>query len=138
MCIRDSGTDKHRQPDYRQTPAPAHDVVVDEHHDRLERADQRRERILDDVGDDWHALLGALGSLVTRLMADGPNGHHSPRGGCSPPIVRSDARAVAGSEHSLSLHRIVPAVAPWIAPEQAPRREHRAPKSVSYTHLTLP
>ena len=45
-----------------------------------------------------------------------------------PPRARSSAGAVAGREHSLGLHRIVSAVAPRVAPEQAPRREHRAPK----------
>ena len=32
----------------------AHEVVVDEDEDRLEDADQRRERFLDDVGEDGH------------------------------------------------------------------------------------
>ena len=35
---------------------------------------------------------------------------------------------MADREHSLGLHGIVSAVAPRVAPEQAPRREHRAPK----------
>src|SRR5882672_9955125 len=43
-------------------------------------------------------------------------------------FARSEATAVAAREHSLGLHGIVSAVAPWVAPQQAPRREHRAPK----------
>ena len=47
--------DDHRQTHDRQSPTAAHQVVVDEHHDRFEHADQRRERVLDDVGEGEHA-----------------------------------------------------------------------------------
>src|SRR5262245_1438524 len=40
----------------------------------------------------------------------------------------SGAAALSNCEHSLGLYGIVSAVAPWIAPEQTPPREHSAPK----------
>src|SRR5438445_13883749 len=44
------------------------------------------------------------------------------------PNARSHVGAGADPEHSLGLDRIVSAVAPWVAPEQAPSRENKAPK----------
>jgi hypothetical protein len=35
---------------------------------------------------------------------------------------------VASPEHSLSLYGVIPAVTPWIAPEQAPHRKNEASK----------
>src|SRR3989442_15398330 len=69
---------------------------MDEHHDRFEQADQRREGVFDRVGgEDWHTAC-------------------------------SVAAAVAEPEHPLGLHGIVSAVAPRVAPEQAPRGENEA------------
>ena len=48
-------------------------------------------------------------------------------GSCSTRI-RSAAGARTDFEHSLGLHWIVPAVAPRVAPEHAPHREHDAPE----------
>src|SRR5689334_22107287 len=42
--------------------------------------------------------------------------------------ARSAATIGARSEHSLGLDRIVSAIAPRIAPKQAPPRKHQAPK----------
>ena len=50
--------DQHGEAHDRQAPAPTHDVVVDEDHDVFEQRDQRREGVLDHVGDRWHALAG--------------------------------------------------------------------------------
>ena len=47
---------------------------------------------------------------------------------CSPVRAGSVAVGCRGLEHSLCPHWIVPAVAPRVAPEHAPHREHDAPK----------
>ncbi len=88
-------------------------------------ADQRRERVLDDVGEDWHALR-----CVRRFGRSG----EAAAGAARPSTAAGSARCALrrsvrlDPEHPLGLHRIVPAVAPRVAPEQPPHREHQAPK----------
>ena len=59
--------------------------------------------------------LGRCAAAIRRLRAACPAPAQPPGSGPHP-------------EHSLGLHRIVSAVAPRIAPEQTPPREHQAPK----------
>jgi hypothetical protein len=97
---------------------------MDEHHDRLEGAYERRESVLDYVRDDGH-LIYICSAVV--LGGEAP----SPLRLLTRIRVLPAPAAVGlsvGPEHSLSLDRIVTAVAQWIASEQAPPREHQASK----------
>ena len=94
---------------------------MDEHHDRFEQRDQRRERVLDDVVRRLACSSGL--AVMARRATRAPC-----RAGRAPVPRRLARRCGAGLEHSLGLHRIVSAVAPWVAPQQAPPREHQAPK----------
>src|SRR6185437_2561666 len=78
--------------------------------------------------------MGAIGWLALSARCDlarrrVAHGRHEPAGaGRRRPRLRSCPAALSACEHSLGLDRIVSAVAPWVAPEQAPHCEHRAPK----------
>ncbi len=116
-------SDQDRQSDDRQSPAATQKVVVQEDHDRFEDADQRRKCVLDDVCENWHALDGLLGSSAV----GGACGTAADTGSGWVTRVPSAALMGSGPEKSLSLDGIVAAVAPRVAPEQAPPCEHRAP-----------
>ncbi len=63
--------DQDGQADDRQAPAAPDEVGVDEDHDRLEQADQRRERVLDHIGEDGHDLRALGGSVVGKVVFGG-------------------------------------------------------------------
>src|SRR5436305_14845462 len=50
------------------------------------------------------------------------------RAGAARCCMRSASGPWTAAEHPLGLDRIVSAVAPWVAPEQAPSREDESPK----------
>ena len=89
--------DQHRQEHDRQPPAAPHQVVVDEHHDPFEEADQGREGVLDYVRED-----------------------HAP----ASPWAWAWRRACL--EDALILDRVKAAVAERVAAQQPPGGEHQA------------
>ena len=84
---------------------------------------------LDHVGDGWHASSDLAGVLCRGR----PAGAGRDCGGDAAARINVPRRGT-GPEHSLGLDRIVSAVAPRVAPQQAPPREHQAPKYAVLPH----